>query len=62
MAGDGRYAALSHGWGTTTELTTTTEDTLPARERNINWNDLPRTFQDAIQIVRGLDNVFMDRF
>lgn len=50
----GRYAALSHCWGTEQILTTTT-DTLSDMKREIPFERLPKTFQDAIDIARRLD-------
>ncbi|KAH8597733.1 heterokaryon incompatibility protein-domain-containing protein [Bisporella sp. PMI_857] len=47
------YATLSHCWGTVNVIQTTKE-TLMQRIRGIDWESLPRTFQDAITIVRAL--------
>ncbi|KAK3369420.1 heterokaryon incompatibility protein-domain-containing protein [Lasiosphaeria ovina] len=49
----GTYFCLSHRWGTPQPLTTTTA-TLSQRMQNIPWEDVPKTFQDAIQITRSL--------
>ncbi|RDW56723.1 hypothetical protein BP6252_14016 [Coleophoma cylindrospora] len=48
------YLALSHCWGTEQNFTTTTE-TLDERTRGIAWEDLPKTFQDAITLARVLN-------
>lgn len=48
------YAALSHCWGSSQTCITTTSN-LEARKAGIPWEALPKTFQDAIQIVLRLD-------
>ncbi|KAH8586365.1 heterokaryon incompatibility protein-domain-containing protein [Bisporella sp. PMI_857] len=50
-----KYIALSHCWGDSRSIITTTKNTLKWRQQNIEFNDLPRTFQDAVQITRALD-------
>jgi hypothetical protein len=50
-----KYIALSHCWGDSRSILTTTKHTLKLRQQNIEFNDLPRTFQDAVQIARALD-------
>ncbi|KAH6702239.1 HET domain-containing protein [Verticillium dahliae] len=55
---DARYIALSHCWGPDAPFTTTWV-TLTQREEGIEWNDLPRTFQDAITVARQLDVEYM---
>jgi len=50
-----KYIALSHCWGDSRSILTTTKLTLKPRQQNIEFNDLPRTFQDAVQITRALD-------
>lgn len=47
------YASLSHCWGKTHVIQTTKEN-LSERMKGIEWDDLPRTFQDAIIITRSL--------
>jgi hypothetical protein len=47
----GLYVALSHRWGGSKILTTTTS-TLEDRKRRIPLASMPKTFQDAIAIVR----------
>lgn len=49
----GRYVALSHCWGKE-QLLITTRETLAERMDGININDMPRTFQDAVEITRRL--------
>lgn len=49
-----QYVTLSHCWGDTSTILTTTKDTIEQRRRNIPFSELPRTFQDAVQITRAL--------
>ena len=49
----GRYLTLSHCWGTSHRITTTSS-TLQARKKGILISELPKTFQDAILIARYL--------
>jgi Heterokaryon incompatibility protein (HET) len=49
----GQYVTLSHCWGQQKFLTTTKE-TLPLRTKGIEWDSMPRTFQDAATITRRL--------
>lgn len=57
----GKYVALSHCWGTHPCLTTTS-GTLVVRKREIDWQALGRTFQDAITLTRhlGLKYIWID--
>ncbi|KAF1978831.1 HET-domain-containing protein [Bimuria novae-zelandiae CBS 107.79] len=48
-----RYACLSHCWGSTTPIRTTTSN-ITALEGGITWEKLPTTFQDAVEVTRGL--------
>jgi hypothetical protein len=50
---NGRYAALSHCWGTTVQFTTT-KATLLERYDHIPLVELPKTFREAVQVVRKL--------
>lgn len=51
----GDYCALSYCWGPPDSQTfLTTRETLQQRLQGIKFNDLPKTFQDAVQITRGL--------
>ena len=50
---EGIYAALSHCWGRGSPLTTTSE-TIEARKASLDWEDLPATFQNTIEILRRL--------
>ncbi|KAI0418245.1 heterokaryon incompatibility protein-domain-containing protein [Xylaria grammica] len=47
------YVALSYCWGKTGNITTT-KKTLEERKKDIAWGILPKSFQDAIEVVRGL--------
>ncbi|KAF8962342.1 heterokaryon incompatibility protein-domain-containing protein, partial [Flammula alnicola] len=49
----GHYAALSHCWGKE-QLLTTTQATIAKRMRGIPLEQMPKTFQDAVAITRGL--------
>ncbi|TVY47614.1 hypothetical protein LOCC1_G005665 [Lachnellula occidentalis] len=48
-----QYASLSHCWGKKSFLITT-QKTLEQRKQGIEWDTLPRTFQDAITLVQAL--------
>ena len=50
----GKYICLSHCWGSESFITTT-HATLEKHKTNIRWNELPRTFQDAITFARELE-------
>lgn len=50
----GHYVALSHCWGKK-QLLTTTRATIDERMGGIPWDQLPKTFQDAIAITRGMN-------
>ncbi|KAF1961638.1 HET-domain-containing protein [Byssothecium circinans] len=50
-----RYACLSHCWGKTRSKRITRSENLAMNMTNIPIDELPRTFQDAIQITRALD-------
>jgi hypothetical protein len=47
------YICLSHCWGKSQHITTEL-GTLPARKAKIAWNELPKTFQNAIVFTRRL--------
>ncbi|ESZ96631.1 hypothetical protein SBOR_2998 [Sclerotinia borealis F-4128] len=49
----GSYATLSHCWGKA-RLLTTLKSTFAKYKQGILWGALPKTFQDAILIVRAL--------
>jgi hypothetical protein len=49
----GRYMSLSHCWGKVTHFTTT-KASLVARKTRIDFNDLPKTYRDAIHVTRAL--------
>lgn len=54
----GRYIALSHRWGNTKPLTTTREN-IGGFSNNIEFDILPRTFQDAVTVTRKLGIRFL---
>jgi hypothetical protein len=54
----GNYIALSHCWGSTNLIRTTTR-TLSTHEEGILITDLPKTFRDAISICRYLKVQFL---
>ena len=49
----GDYATLSHCWGQK-QVITTTKATFKLRKRGIAWNELSKTFQDALVITEKL--------
>lgn len=51
-----RYVALSHCWGSIPKAAGffTSKDTWDRHKRNIDFEKLPRTFQDAVTITRDL--------
>ncbi len=49
----GSWLSLSHCWGPHCKFTTTSEN-LHARKESIDFQDLPRTFQDAVKVTRIL--------
>ncbi|CZR67680.1 uncharacterized protein PAC_17579 [Phialocephala subalpina] len=58
-----RYVALSHCWGSSDRPPlTTARSNLQKHCHEIYWSDIPKTFQDAISIVRqiGLQYVWID--
>jgi hypothetical protein len=57
----GHYITLSHCWGTSTQFTTT-RASLAAHQLSIDFNALPKTFQDAIIITRaqGVRYIWID--
>lgn len=55
------YAALSHCWGSKQTFTTSPES-LEARKRSIDFDELPPTFRDAVEVSRmiGLRYLWID--
>lgn len=54
MSSDGQrsdYVALSHCWGKSKNMLTTTTQTVKQRLAGIDWDSLPRTFQEALIIT-----------
>ena len=47
------YLCLSHCWGLE-QIITTTKGTIEERKRNIPWEKLSKTFQDAVSMTRTL--------
>lgn len=56
------YAALSHSWGGKSSAVITTTKNLAQMEQCISYEQLPRTFQDAVNITRsiGLKYLWVD--
>ncbi|KAI6779924.1 uncharacterized protein J7T54_000224 [Emericellopsis cladophorae] len=56
-----KYIALSHCWGDV-RACTTTSDNLASRLSEIKWDDLAKTFQDAVTLTRqiGLRYLWID--
>jgi hypothetical protein len=57
------YVALSHCWGKwQTGTAVTTKENLTYRKGQMLWNDLPKTFQDAISVTvhLGLEYLWID--
>lgn len=50
---DSAYVALSHCWGQSRHLLLK-RDNVESLKADIPWKDLPRTFQDAINVTRAL--------
>lgn len=53
IPGQQPYMDLSHCWGEH-QIIPTMKDTIRERQTGIPWANLSRTFQDAIQVTRGL--------
>lgn len=49
-----KYIALSHCWGKSQNLSTTSAS-LECHLISISWNNLPKTYQDAITVARKLN-------
>jgi hypothetical protein len=49
----GKYMTLSHCWGESKTIETR-KNNIHQRKRGIEWAELPKTFQHAIAITRGL--------
>ncbi|KAH6864737.1 heterokaryon incompatibility protein-domain-containing protein [Alternaria rosae] len=59
----GYYATLSHCWGDPRNRPlSTTDRTLPHRQRGIEFEALPKTFRDAVQVCReiGIEYIWID--
>ncbi|CAG8961512.1 hypothetical protein HYFRA_00013863 [Hymenoscyphus fraxineus] len=57
----GKYLCLSHCWGLA-QIITTTNSTIHDRKKGITWDELSRTFRDAISLTRalGFDYIWID--
>ncbi|KAI1768517.1 heterokaryon incompatibility protein-domain-containing protein [Hypoxylon sp. FL1150] len=57
----GRYTTLSHRWGIGETFKLTTGNATKMND-NIPWDSIPRTYQDAIKVTRGLgvDYIWID--
>ncbi|ETS77838.1 hypothetical protein PFICI_09900 [Pestalotiopsis fici W106-1] len=57
-----RYVCLSHCWGEQASIAKTTRQSFSAHTKNITLGELPKTFQDAIDITRrlGIDYLWID--
>lgn len=55
------YVCLSHCWGGLRHIMTT-KNNIDLHRQNVSWDNLPRTFQDAIDFVRrlGLRYIWID--
>jgi hypothetical protein len=49
----GKYATLSHAWGTVDQETTMTAD-IKAHEKGLELRILPKSFQEAVAVTRKL--------
>ncbi|KAM7183008.1 Heterokaryon incompatibility protein (HET) domain containing protein [Naviculisporaceae sp. PSN 640] len=58
----GRYIALSYCWGPVSRNLKTTRETLDSHLREIPFDSMPRTFQEAIQLSRllGVPYIWID--
>lgn len=52
------FVALSHCWGPK-QVITTTLSTLADRKRGIAWNELSKTFQDAVTTTRSMGQCYL---
>lgn len=52
------YVCLSHCWGSS-QLISTTRNTIKDRKRGIPWSELSKTFQDAINVTRSLGYLYI---
>ena len=54
-----KYVALSHCWGNLTDENKrqfcTTDENIKTRLKTFSFSELPKTFQDAVQVTRELD-------
>lgn len=57
-SGTHQYVALSHCWGTCRSFLTTRENAQD-RKRGFHLDELPATFQDAVEVTRRLDIAYL---
>lgn len=50
----GHWAALSHCWGKTNTLKTTLK-AIESHKHGIQWESLPQTFKDAVEVTSALE-------
>ncbi|KAI1416363.1 HET-domain-containing protein [Hypoxylon sp. FL1857] len=57
-----QYVALSHCWGKKLPECITTRENILDQRRNIPWNSLPKSFQEAVIFTRrlGIDYLWID--
>lgn len=57
----GPYTTLTHSWGKTQTLTTTS-GTMARRQHGVSYQDLPPTFLDAVKVTRilGIKYLWID--
>jgi len=57
-----RYTALSHCWGSTPVIKTTTDTVSGFKTAGINWLLMPKTFQEAMMLTRalGINYIWID--
>ena len=61
LPASGQYTCLSHRWGANQPLKTT-RDNIEAFRRTIEWQTMPKTFQDAIKLTQylGIQYLWVD--
>ncbi|KAH8749111.1 hypothetical protein F5883DRAFT_353787, partial [Diaporthe sp. PMI_573] len=59
---DGTYITLTHRWNVGTERCKTTVANYSERQEEVDWETLPRLFQDALTIAAelGVQYVWID--
>jgi hypothetical protein len=49
-----KYICLSHCWGSSKNRAITTKENIASRKQGISWNELGKTYRDAVTICRAL--------